>query len=217
MKALQTDEHNFYYIRKMNATTTQKIKCQVIIASNRTISALKHKYLYPDFFDRISQQVIELPALRTTPEDRQEDWKDIWVQMKFGNREDAPQEKPFILWLKQQNLHGNFRDLQKIAIYWHGYNNFNKQLKNLLKKENIHTPFQYTKNEFAKSISINPQKITYFNLEHSIQDMQNKFQKDLAHWLHKQFGSIPKASAYFQEKFGKTIQTRTLYKWKNGK
>ena len=217
MKALQTDEFNNFNIRQMGSTKEKKVKCTVIFATNQSIEALKEKYLYEDFFDRIAQNVIELPSLRETAQDRQKDWETVVKNMKF-----KPTLKPvnthFIQWLEQLPLYGNFRDLQKIAIYCHNYQCFQPELKTLLKQEGITDANTYVKQEFEKLQSKSNESISkYFDIEKSIQEIEKDFQKDLANWLNKQFGSMEKASQYFKDKFGKTVTQRTLQKWKNGK
>lgn len=217
MKALQTDENNCFSIRKVGSNIEAKVKCTVIFATNRTIQELKRDYLYEDFFDRIAQNIIELPSLRETPEDRIEDWKAVWKHMKFGGEVNDPQ---LMEWLKKLKLYGNFRDLEKIAIACNNYRSYHSELRSLLKKEyGIKNQFEYAKRQFeelqasAEGTKLHP----YFTKEESIQQMESHFKKDLSLWLNKEFGSMEKASTYFKEKFERTIEPRTLYKWKNGK
>lgn len=218
MKALQTDRDNFFKIRRLGAKNEERVKCTVVLASNKTVKELRETYLYEDFFDRISQQVIELPPLRDTPEDRRTDWERIWEQMRFHETAGpAPCEDDFLRWLRSQPLHGNFRDLQKIALYRFNYMKMDENLKGILREtQNVKNGIEYAKQEFERLQSKQSQA-AYFSTEKSIQDIEADFHRDLSEWLQGQFGSIPKASQYFKEKFGKTIQTRTLYKWKNGK
>jgi len=218
MKAIQTDENNFFHIRKMGSIREEKIKCTTIFASNRSVDELRDKWLYEDFFDRISQNVIEMPSLRETLKDREQDWKSVWERMKFEPQQ-APQNTKFLKWLKKLDLHGNFRDLEKIAIYCHNYQNFNADLKDLLKEEHkIRDEFQYAQKEFEKLQSRSKkQDNPYFSTAKSIHQMEGEFHRELAIWLNQVFGSMEKASDFFQAKFDKTIQPRTLYKWKNGK
>ncbi|MCC5946591.1 MAG: sigma 54-interacting transcriptional regulator, partial [Bernardetiaceae bacterium] len=220
MKALQTDEQNHFKIRKMGGTTEQKIMCKVVFASNRTIDELRHEFLYEDFFDRISQQVIQIPPLRETPEDREADWKNIWQQMKFTRTQNPPEEPQLVEWLRMQPLYGNYRDLQKIAIYYHNYLNFSQELKILLKKnQDINTAFDYTKQEFEKLNSPTAEQQHYFSKEKSIKTMQEEFKRDLAQWAHREFGTDRAASEYFEKKFGKkeSAETATLNRWRNNK
>ena len=117
MKTLQTDEENRMSIRRLGDTKEIKISCRLIFATNRTIAELK-KDLLPDFYDRIVQHVITIPALRETEEDRVDDWKKIWNNLKFKGNPPVPTDNNLIKWLKSLQLYGNYRDLQKIAIYY---------------------------------------------------------------------------------------------------
>ena len=120
MTAIQTDENNKLHIRRLGdnkETIVNPVK--FIFASNRTIQELR-ECLLPDFFDRIVQQVIELPPLRQCREERENDWKQIWEQMKFDPKK-CPTDAKFMSWLKGLQLWGNYRDLQKIAIHYHNY------------------------------------------------------------------------------------------------
>jgi Sigma-54 interaction domain len=220
MKALQTDDKNFFRIRPMGSSDEKKIRCTIIFATNRTIQQLCHSgddnILYEDFFDRIAQNVIELPPLRDTKEDRIEDWKNTWSKMKFGEKENAPKERAFLSWLTELPLYGNFRDLQKIALYCHSYPQFSPDLKALLP---VKSEFEYAKSEFERLQSPAPKTkimVSYFDENKSIKDMQQHFNKDLANWAIDYFGSAQKAVDYFNEKGDKTT-VETLYRWRNSK
>jgi transcriptional regulator with PAS, ATPase and Fis domain len=82
MKALQTNDKNEFTIKRLGDNIERKISTTLIFASNISISEL-HKRLLPDFYDRITQLVIELPSLRETPEDIPDEFEGIWRQMKF--------------------------------------------------------------------------------------------------------------------------------------
>jgi len=145
MLALQTDENNKMHICKLGENNEEEVKFKLIVATNKTIKELR-EILLPDFYDRIVQNVIEIPSLRETAEDREDDWKRIWGQMKFTAKYDPPCEQELISWLKELPLYGNFRDLQKIAIYYDNFkSNFSEELKNMIPKK---TPFEYAKHEF---------------------------------------------------------------------
>lgn len=214
MKALQTDEYNFFQIRKVGSSKEDRIKCTVIFATNKSINELRGNLLDEAFFDRIAQNVVDLPSLKETPEDRKQDWKRVWESMKF--EEDIPLEKDFIDWLSKLELAGNFRDLQKIAIYFNNYINFDINLKSLLRKDNIQNELDYVIREFER-LQSKKVELTYFSKEKSTKEMEAEFKKDLAIWANKEFGSMQKAADYFQEEFDETLTSRTLYKWKNGK
>lgn len=110
MRTLGTDKDNNFTVRKMGDAKEQKVKCTFIAATNLGMEELK-KRLLPDFYDRISQLIIEIPPLRDTLDDRIGDWKGVWNNMQFDVP--VPLEPELIDWLKQLDLYGNFRDLQK--------------------------------------------------------------------------------------------------------
>jgi hypothetical protein len=66
-------------------------------------------------------------------------------RLKFKG--DAPKELELVKWLKHLPLYGNYRDLQKIAMYYNAFNQFDEGTKKMLNETNA---FQYAKNEFEK-------------------------------------------------------------------
>jgi transcriptional regulator with AAA-type ATPase domain len=216
MKALQTDQHNYFHIRRMGALKEEPIRCTVIFASNKSLKELREEHLLPDFYDRIAQNIVELPSLRDTPEDRLADWKRIWKQLRFVD--EAPQYDAFLEWLEKEPLPGNYRDLQRIAIWWKSFDDFEEDLKELLEKKGVHTPFEYVKHEAQKQVTdLQEESASYFSLKKTIKEMEQHFKKDLAQWLNSKFGSMAKASEYFAKEFGESITKETLYRWKNAK
>jgi transcriptional regulator with AAA-type ATPase domain len=207
MKALQTDTNNEFSIRKLGATKTERIQCTIIFASNKTVEELK-TLLLPDFFDRIAQLIITFPALRETPEERLQDWKEVWQQLKFEGT--APEEKALLNWLEQQPLYGNFRDLQKIAIYYKSFLSFSEELKTLI---GINSAFEYTKTEFEK-YHIAVQNIpteNCFQIGKTADQMKQCFQQKLIAWAESTYhGSTKKQIA---EKLG--VTAKTLNNWKS--
>jgi transcriptional regulator with AAA-type ATPase domain len=212
MTAIQTDRENNMHIRKFNSNKTTPIKCRLIFATNKTVKELR-ECLLPDFYDRIVQHIIEIPPLRETVQDREEDWKNIWEQLKFGKKENAPKEAELLKWLKELKLYGNYRDLQKIAMYYNVFNQFDGEIRKMLDEK---TAFQYAKNEFEKYHSqetntessdicfkINPQKTS--------DDMIADFKYRLQDWAIKEYGTREEASKRLK------VETKTLNNWKNRK
>ncbi len=214
MTALSTDRNNNFTIRRLKSNKIEKIKCTVIIASNNTIKELREK-LYPDLFDRITQLIIEFPPLRETPGDRENDWKSIWKQLGFKKHFEAPDEKELLNWLKSLDLYGNFRDLQKIAIYYHTFMQFSKEEK---KELNYNSPFKFTQAEFSKYFSKKKkEKNPLLDIENfSIEEIKKNFFKKFAEKLFSKFGTAKKISDFYETK-GESITTRTLYNWRNKK
>jgi len=211
MKALQTDDRGFFSIRRLGDNEEKLIRCTIIFATNRTVDELRESYLHEDFFDRIAQNIIEIPPLRETAEDREADWKKIWAQLHFGKESDAPNDSNLMTWLRALPLYGNFRDLQKIAIYYRNYDNFTEELKALLPQKNA---FDYTKAEFNKLQSKAIK--SYFDTQKSIKDMEADFKKDLANWCIDTFGTAQKAVEHFTKKGDKTT-SETIYRWRKSK
>lgn len=209
MKAFQTDEHNKFHIRRLGSTVEEPIECRLIFASNKSIAELQ-QCLLPDFYDRIIQLVIEIPPLRESRKDIYEDWKVVWNNLKIG---DPPKyNSAFKNWLINQPLRGNFRDLQKIAIHYHAYQQFPNQIKNTIPQKD---GFEYAKSEFLKyhGKNIDDNK---FDPSKSLNALISDYKRQLALWAIDYFGSAKKAEAYYTNR-GDKITERSIYKWKNGK
>jgi transcriptional regulator with PAS, ATPase and Fis domain len=144
MKATQTNQKNEFQVRKFGSTTEETIKCTLIFASNQPLKRLK-ELLLPDFFDRISQLVVEFPPLRESREDIKKDWENIWKQLRF--EDPTPNERDLFAWLKGLDLYGNYRDLQKIAIAYKSFLSFDESLRKLLE---IKTPLAFAQKEFER-------------------------------------------------------------------
>ncbi len=206
MKALQTDEHNRLTIRKLGATKERKVKdVRLIFATNKSVEELR-ECLLPDFYDRIVQHVISIPPLRETVEDRETDWENIWEQLKFGKKEDAPKESQLMQWLKELPLYGNYRDLQKIAMYYNAFNQF--EFKDILRER---TAVEYAKKEFEKyhsptkqdnnvGFSVSPEK--------TADEMIADFQFQLQEWATKKWSRKEAAKKL-------KVSEKTLNNWKN--
>ncbi len=206
MKALQTDDNNQFSIRRLGANRTEKIKCTVVFASNKRIDQLK-QCLLPDFFDRIAQLVITFPPLREAREERLQDWKEVWEQLKFPRP--APEDRPFLAWLAQQPLYGNFRDLQKIAIYYKTFLDFDEKLKRLI---GVQSAFEYTRREFAAYHANieGTDNSTFFVAGKTAREMEAVFHQELARWAKQYYGGSQRKVA---ENLGITV--KTLNNWEN--
>jgi transcriptional regulator with AAA-type ATPase domain len=219
MKALETDSNNNFTIRKQGGTSVDEIQCTIILASNKSIKELKEKYLNEPFFDRIAQNIIKLPSLRDSDKDRLDDWRKVWKHMNFKPERNTPEDPVFLKWLNVQKLYGNYRDLQKIAIYYNNYLMFVTELRELLNQEfGIKTALDYVKKEFGELQSpYLDSDHNYFTTTQPIDTIVNDFKKDFAIWLNKRFGSMQKASDFYENEFGETYDPRTLYNWRKGK
>jgi len=214
MLALETDSNNFFNVRKLGSSKEDEIKCTIILASNKKIEEIKD-ILMPDFYDRIAQLIIEIPPLRETSEDRVEDWKTIWEQMKFGNKETAPSDKNLMNWIIKQPLYGNFRDLQLIAMYYKSYMDFDNETK---EQTRFNTAVDYAIAEFEKYHSNEePMEIFNFSEDKTIQQMEEEYHKEFVEWaLKRKNNNLKEVERHFKAN-GSKIDYRTLSKWKNGK
>ena len=220
MQALQTDSDNFFSIIKLGGTKVEKVKCTVIFASNLNLEELKHR-LMPDFYDRISQLMIEIPSLRETKEDRVQDWKVIWKQLKFGEERDGQliltRDKRFEKWLLKQQLFGNFRDLQKIAILYRSYQEFEVELKSLITETyGYNDAYSYVTEEFKKYYiegGNNPGH-NYLDTKSEPNQIMNLVRKNIVDWAERTYGSIPEAYEEFYKISKDTPRAKTLYEWK---
>lgn len=197
MKALQTDSENKYRYRRLGGTKERITKFTAIFASNLPLDQLKEALL-PDFFDRIAQLIIELPSLRETKEELEADWKAIWAQLKFEKAQ-LPKDARLLTWLRGQPLYGNFRDLQKIAVYYKSYLDFSEEIKDL---ETATSPFEYAKEQFQRFYQLadagrwNPALLDYLldyrvlkgKKEKASAVLEKRFKCLLAHWVDQEHG-----------------------------
>lgn len=212
MKAFQTDQLNRLSIRRVGDSKERKVKyVRLIFATNKSVDELRNELL-PDFYDRIVQHVINIPSLSETVEDRLTDWESVWKGLKFKG--DAPKELELIKWLKQLPLHGNYRDLQKIAMYYNVFNQFDADTKKMLNETNA---FQYAKNEFEKYHSpvVQHEKEKFnFNIKQTTKEMIADYLFELQDWAVSKFGGRKPAIEHFKSK-GDTVTEKTFNDWKN--
>lgn len=211
MKALQTDNNNKMSIRRMGSNKEIKVECRLIFATNKSVAELRNELL-PDFYDRIVQHVVNIPAIRETTEDRLKDWETIWRGLKFkGN---APKELELATWLKQLPLYGNYRDLQKIAMYYNAFNQFDEITKKMLNEKNA---FHYAKKEFEKYhspvVQFEKEKFN-FNIHQTTKEMIADYWYELQDWAVNKFGERKKAIEHFRS-IGDTVSPETFNNWKN--
>ena len=213
MKALQTDKNNKMSIRKMGDNKETKVECQLIFATNKNINELR-THLLTDFYDRIVQHVINIPPLRETVEDRFTDWETIWRGLKFNSN--VPNLSKFRKWLKEMPLYGNFRDLQKIAIYYNIFEQFDGETKALMPEN---TAFEYAKNEFNKYHAQEPlpPKADYnFNITQTTKEMLADYLFEMQAWAVSQFKGRKPAIEHFNA-ISDTVTEKTFNDWKNKK
>ncbi|GAB4344259.1 MAG: hypothetical protein OHK0038_24450 [Flammeovirgaceae bacterium] len=217
MKALQTDQNNQLSIRRLGENKERKVKdVRLIFATNQNVEKL-HDLLLSDFYDRIVQHVIHIPPLRETLEDREQDWEKVWKGLKFKGMPSVPKEPKLMQWLKKLPLYGNYRDLQKIAMYYNIFNQFDDDTKKMLKEK---TAFEYAKNEFEKyhsPVTAFLEKEKYnFNTKKTTKEMIADYKYELQNWAVKEFGGRKQAIKHFND-LGDNITEKTFNDWKNKK
>jgi len=182
IQVLQTGE--YYPIGEHKA---KKAQFKLVTASNLTISELQKK-LDGDFMDRISRFIVQIPPLRECKEDLSTYWSKSWGEL--SDFEAAPP----LLWnqkietyLKKQDLHGNFRDIQKLISYLMAF---------LLSGENKLEAFKLAKIEFEQwksSKTGSAEENNYFKNGKSYREMADHFNFDLVTWAKQQYGDLDAA------------------------
>ena len=210
MKALQTDQNNMMRIRKLGSNKEILIECCLIFATNKTIAELRGDLL-PDFYDRIVQHVVNIPPIRETVEDRITDWGLAWEGLRLKG--DVPNELELLSWLKKLPLYGNYRDLQKIAMYYDAFNQFDDETKKMLTETSA---FQYAKNEFEKYhspvVELKNEKFN-FNIHQTTKQMIAEYRFQLQYWAVSKFGGRKAAVDHFKSK-GDTVTEKTFNDWR---
>jgi len=204
MVVFGTDSENYMEFYKVGTNTPTKVKCKLIFATNKTIDELKEALL-PDFYDRIVQNVLEIPPLRETVDDREQDWESVWEHMNFFGKPNTPKEEELMVWLKSLPLYGNYRDLEKIAIYYNGF----EKLKNLIPEK---TAFEYAKNQFEKWKSPEPKTdenniIIKLNLMKNSDELHKDFNSKLQKWAIEHYGNKKEAAKALD------VNEKTLNNW----
>lgn len=215
MTAIQTKEGGTMEIWKIGSSKPQKVKFHLIFATNKTIEELR-EILLPDFYDRIVQHVIEIPPLRETKGDREEDWGKSWTHL-FGKVNDgfheAPKEPELIKWLKNLPLYGNWRDLEKIAMYYNAHTKFKEETKRM---DGSKDAFHYAKREFEKYHSVKTESaltdsIFKFTDLKKAAELEADFKYFLQEWAINKYETRKEAA----KRLG--VTEKALNDWKNRK
>lgn len=146
MTALQTESSGVnkgkFCIRRLGDNKDNHVEFRPVFASNLTLPELKEKIL-PDFYDRISQLVLEFPSIHQSKLNVNDEFKKVWEEMQFQEHNTPPRLKKFRNWLNRIPLEGNYRTLQSIAINWH-------QGMLMCKENNETEAFNFVKTQFEK-------------------------------------------------------------------
>ncbi|MBK7214699.1 MAG: sigma 54-interacting transcriptional regulator [Bacteroidales bacterium] len=218
MSSLSTMKKGVFKFIRVGGKVNEYAKFTLVVASNKSIDELKY-ILLPDFYDRVVQYVIRIPSLNETKADRVNDWKANWKHLMFDETMNCPMGKEFIEWLSNIELPGNWRDLQRIAIWYKSFKEFAPEHKKLL---GFNSAFDYVKNQYR--VIIERKDFNYNEYEFEFSDELTPFaqvenyQKQLALWAKEVIGkgSYKRAVDFFNQK-GSPITEKTLYNWANPK
>lgn len=212
---------------------TGKLRFQLIVGTNRSeIELRKDPRILQDLLDRVLQRKLSMPFLSL--DELEGAWIQVWKNMSFiPNVENPiyPESGPggkFVQWLK--NLHkkgkleGNFRDLQRIAIFTADL--IRSQNKNYLEKMDFHVLQKEWEGGLENADIFKTESFKYKNssifpdefhnwLSQSMTDnfsdamvLSNKCRSEIAKAVEKRFGGLTKLPKGF-----KPDQT-TLRRWK---
>lgn len=185
----------------------KKYQFHIIFTSCFDISALRdtENALNHHFFDRIAQLVTKLPSFKDSDINIWNDFKATWEKMKFGDKYPMPTEV-LQVWLEKysSNLHGNFRDLDKIAINWQ-----QQQLNGLTDERVI---LENVKSGFVDFYHYSEQKTEMHNTFEfkkgkTKDEMEHEWRAQFKTWAKQEYGTLEKAATALQ------ISKRTFEKW----
>lgn len=104
----------------------QKTKFRLITASNLSYQKLSES-LSLDFLDRINRYLVEIPPIRECREDIQRYWKETFENICLDKK--LPISNKLSDFLQSHPFYGNFRDLQRLALYLNAFLEVNKKEK----------------------------------------------------------------------------------------
>jgi transcriptional regulator with AAA-type ATPase domain len=194
MQSLQTESsgknQGKFRIQPLGGRSAEYVMVQPVFASNLNLLALKEKLL-PDFYDRISQVVIELPPLRKAAPGKKglEVFKTTWTNMAFEKHSGLPELPEFKKWMRQQHFPGNYRDIDTIAILWN-------KARQIFKNDDK-LSFEFVKEQFEKyhsdGITIAEGEIPFFRKGLTKKQMEKEFRNALYEWADKNYNSLKEA------------------------
>lgn len=120
VRVLQDKRHRY---RPVGADLEETSDFELVCASNQPLSKLQ-EVLDADFYDRISMLKTTIPPLRECREDIHVDWQNVWDEVSSDEMYpiQAPKSELLYQHLASDDLNGNLRDLQKLAVlvmaYW---------------------------------------------------------------------------------------------------
>jgi DNA-binding NtrC family response regulator len=116
---------------------TIKSNFRLVTATNQPLEKIVGNEIDPDFYDRIGILVANLPPLRQCREDLPQFWMEV-LQKAVKNSgvepigwEDYLESRAITDCLQEQELPGNFRDLQKVAYHLLAALNSNRSIESI--------------------------------------------------------------------------------------
>jgi hypothetical protein len=214
-KALSTTDGRFGIEKKYNL--------RVLFTSNKCAGDLREdgKYLTGNFWDRISQLIVEFPSYKTDSSTILQDFKATWKKMdfksinEFKSLADFPGNTKFQKFLddKSAEFEGGFRDLDKLACLYFNYRIYHYGLKRKIDDSIEYMVVNSVIDDFSSKLK------TQNNIENELsnfkfidntlfKEMERKFKIQVKQWGKKKYGTIGKA----ESKLG--LGQGTMKNWK---
>jgi len=184
IQVLQTGQ---YY--PLGSNEPRIAKFRLITASNRSFQELNDTYLDLDFTDRIARFIVEVPPLRKSREDLSRFWNEAWKSVHNSN--DGPKTittTALDKFLAEDQLFGNFRDLQRLAALVGAFYLSHKNQKVAVKEAISEFKKWSTKQQPNKSSD------TFFIDGKDYNHIIAHFNKELVLWAESNYGSFNEAS-----------------------
>jgi transcriptional regulator with AAA-type ATPase domain len=215
MASLSTDNEGYFLFKRVGGKKIEKAKFTIVFASNKSLDELKYKYLLPDFFDRVVQYVVKIPPLREARDDIKLDWKNTWHHQKFSTRNPWPDDEKLVNWLGTLDFPGNWRDLQRIAIWYDAFLNFGIDAEEIT---GFKSALEYVKSKYQEiCLRKSDSSSSYdfeFSTELTVTGQAEDYMKQIALWAKDMYGgSFKKAAGYLRKNIGDSIAEKTLYNW----
>ncbi|WP_405376987.1 sigma 54-interacting transcriptional regulator [Nonlabens sp. Asnod3-A02] len=184
---------------------------RIAFTSTKSISSLRDSqaYLTHKFFDRICQFAVKFPSYHQGDRNTWKDFKKTWSKMSFEEHNHLPGIE-LKEWLENGSiiLHGNFRDLDKLAINWHNY-----RLQDGIEEEHILELVKSDFNDFYRFPEHNDNLKREFEISEDItwNDNLDNFKEVYTRFIKEKYGSLKQGA----QKAG--ISYRTMERWANGR
>ena len=200
-EALSTTDGSFGF------SLEERFEIRIVFTTSYSIDNLRRTedWISHRLFDRVAQLVVEFPSLRDKNKGIWEDFQAVWEKMTFAEHSEFPGET-LKLWLEKEHkdfLHGNFRDLDKIAILWHQFRLMGETENEILErvKEQLSTYSAYPEQRTDLG------DVFYFQEGKSKNELEAEFKASLKRWAIKIYGTQRKAEEALK------IGNRTMNRW----